>query len=102
MKNDITKRQKLEEELDDTEKSCKYEKKKFQRFQRGEFSLALRLCQRLSQRQGESLRSLVFLHVLSLNKSPVEKTRRSIVLGPSFPLQAPCLQMEIVTERVIL
>ena len=88
MKNDITKRQKLEEELDDPEKSCKYDKKRFQRFQRGEFSLALRLCQRLSKRQDESLRSLVFLHVLSLNKSPVEKTRRSIVFGTLLSLAA--------------
>ena len=30
-----------------------------------------------------------FLLVLFLNKSPVVKTRRNIVLGPSFPFQAP-------------
>ena len=41
----------------------------FQRFQRGEFSLALRLCLRLSQRQDESLWSSVFVLVFSLNKS---------------------------------
>ena len=58
--------------------------KKIQRFQRGEFSLALRLCLRLSQQQDESLRSLVFLSSFWM-KAALKRPRRSIVLGLSFP-----------------
>ena len=58
--------------------------KKIQRFQRGEFSLALRLCLRLSQQQDESLRSLVFLSSFWM-KAALKRHRRSIVLGLSFP-----------------
>ena len=58
--------------------------KKIQRFQRGEFSLALRLCLRLSQQQDESLRSLVFLSSFWM-KAALKRPRRSIVLRLSFP-----------------
>ena len=85
MENQITKRQKLEEELDDTERSCKYHKKIFQKFQRGEFSLGLRLCLRLS-RKDESLWSLVFVLVFFLNKSPVEKTSSEYRFGTLLSL----------------
>ena len=79
--HEITKRQKLAEELDSTERSYKNHKKRFQRFQRDEFSLALRLFLRLSQRLDESLRSLVFALVFFLSKSPVEKTSSEYCFG---------------------
>ena len=63
----------------------------FQRFQRGEFSLALRLCLRLSQRQDESLRSLVFVLVFFLYKSLVEKTSSEYQSGSLLSLVAAML-----------
>ena len=58
--------------------------KKIQRFQPGEFSLALRLCLRLSQQQDESIRSLVFLSSFWM-KAALKRPRQSIVLGLFFP-----------------
>ena len=88
--NEITKRQKLVEELDDPERSYKYHKKRFQRFH---VSFALRLCRRLSQRQNEVYVRWFFVLVFFLNKSPIEKTSSEYRFGLSFPLQPPGLQM---------